>query len=94
MNWENQSKFAIFILNSFVMRARGLPLITYASGGRGGGGVKSLIHFYCVLHAERGLGGRIACKDAYVINGRPPTYHQIDQRSCYNLIYQSPLSLS
>ena len=34
---------------------RGLPLTTYAP--RGGGGVKSPIHFQCVLHAKRGGGG-------------------------------------
>ena len=34
-------------------------------------GVKFLIHFYCVLHATRGEGVQIACKFAYVINGRP-----------------------
>ena len=34
----------------------GLPLITH--GPRGiGGGVKSLIHFYCVLHATTKKGG-------------------------------------
>ena len=33
----------------------GLPLITYAARGRGRG-VKSPIHFHCVLHAKRGGG--------------------------------------
>ena len=33
----------------------GLPLITYAPGGRGGG---VPIHFHCVLHAKKGGGGR------------------------------------
>ena len=32
-----------------------------------------LIHFYCVLHAKKGGGVKIACKIAYVINGRPQT---------------------
>ena len=36
-----------------------------------GEGVKPSIHFYCVLHAKRGEGVQIACKIAYVINGRP-----------------------
>ena len=36
---------------------RGLPLSTYATRGGGGGGVKSPIHFHCVLHAKRGGGG-------------------------------------
>ena len=49
----------------------GLPLITYAPRGREGGGVKPALHFYCVLHAKRGEGVQIACKIAYVINGRP-----------------------
>ena len=35
----------------------------------GGGGVQSFIHFYYVLYAK-GCGVHIACKDAYVINGR------------------------
>ena len=33
-----------------VERIWGLPLTTYASG-------ESPIHFYCVLHAVRGVGG-------------------------------------
>ena len=40
-------------------------------GEWGGGGVKSPIHFHCVLHAKRGEGPQIACKIAYVLNGRP-----------------------
>ena len=57
--------------------ARDLPLITYARRGRGA--VKSPIHFYCVFHQKKkkvggGGGVQIACKNAYVINGRPPTY--------------------
>ena len=48
----------------------GLPLITYAPRG-GGGGSKPPIHFHCVLHAKRGEGVQIAFKHAYVINGRP-----------------------
>ena len=37
-------------------RVRGLPFITYAPRG-GGGGSKPPIHFHCVLHAKRGGGG-------------------------------------
>ena len=38
----------------------GHPLIKYAPKGRGG--VKSPIHFHCVLHAKKGgKGDRIAC---------------------------------
>ena len=33
----------------------GLPLITYAPRGRGG--VMSLIHFHCLLHAKKRGGG-------------------------------------
>ena len=47
---------------------RGLPLITYAYRG---GGVKPPIHFHCVLHAKRWEGVQIACKIAYILNGRP-----------------------
>ena len=39
-------------------------------GGEGGWG-KYHRHFYCVLHAKRGEGVQIACKIAYVLNGRP-----------------------
>ena len=34
---------------------RGLPFSMYAS--RGSGGVKSPLHFHCVLHAKMGGGG-------------------------------------
>ena len=40
--------------------------------GWGRGGVKSPIHFHCVLHAKRGEGVQKACKIAYVLSGRPP----------------------
>ena len=37
-----------------------------------GGGVKPPIHVHCVFHAKRGGEGvQIACKIAYVLNGRP-----------------------
>ena len=36
-----------------------------------GGGVKSPIHLHFVLCAKRGRGVQIACKIAYVLNGRP-----------------------
>ena len=53
----------------------GLQLITSHLGeGRGGGvGDKHPIHFYWVLHAKRGGGSGVqkACKNVYVINGRP-----------------------
>ena len=31
----------------------GTQSIMYAPRGRGGGGVKHLMHFYCVLHSKR-----------------------------------------
>ena len=34
-------------------------------------GVKPPIYFHCVSHAKRGEGVQIACKIAYVLNGRP-----------------------
>ena len=46
-----------------------LPLITNAPRGEEGGS-KPPIHFHCLLHAKRGEGVRIACKNVYV-NGRP-----------------------
>ena len=55
----------------------------------GGAGVKPPIHFYCVLHAkEKGGGQEIqkACKNWYVINGRPQGVFQI--RYDIDLIYQ------
>ena len=45
--------------------------INYVRMHLGGGGVKSPIHFHGVLHVKRGEGAQIACKIAYVINGRP-----------------------
>ena len=45
----------------------------------GGGGVKSLIHFHCVLHAEKGGGEsiQIACKVVYILNGWPNGWHTV-----------------
>ena len=44
-------------------------LLTHPSRGGGGGGVKSPIHFRCILHANMGGGGGgvpIACAIAYI----------------------------
>ena len=51
---------------------RGLPSITYGPMGRGGG-IKPPVHFYCVLHAKRGVGEgvQIACEISYVLYGKP-----------------------
>ena len=49
----------------------------------GEGGFKYPIHFHCVLHAKSGEGVQIACKIAYVLNGRPlsmPTFTDPCQR--------------
>ena len=46
------------------------PSINYVrTWGRGG--VKRIIHFYCIFHAKRGEEVQKACKNVYVINGRP-----------------------
>ena len=51
---------------------RGLPLITYAPWGEGGG--QSLLYISIAYYMQKGGEGvQIACKNAYVINGRPPT---------------------
>ena len=55
--------------HSIVVSVWGLPLFTYAPRGRGGGQVSNTFH--CVFHAKREEGVQIACKNAYVINGRP-----------------------
>ena len=39
------------------------------------GGVKPPIYFHCVLHAKRGWVGPDSMKIAYVLNGRPLSYH-------------------
>ena len=57
----------------FPTSLRGLPLTTYAPRGRGGG--SSLLYIsiaYCMQ--KGGEGVQIACKIAYVINGRPLIY--------------------
>ena len=46
---------------------RGLPLITYATKGRGGGG--SLLYISIVFYMQRGGAGKDSI--LYVINGRP-----------------------
>ena len=51
--------------------AGGLPLITYAPRGRGGGLLYISIAYYMQKMKE---GVQIACKIAYVIDGRPPRY--------------------
>ena len=55
---------------------------THLGGGAAGGEgeVKSPIHFHCVLHMQkRGWEGvQIACKIAYVLNGRPLSLNLFD----------------
>ena len=49
---------------------RGLPLSTYAT--RGGGGGSSLLYISIAYYMQKGGGWvQIACKIAYVLNGRP-----------------------
>ena len=73
----------------------------------GGGGVKSPIHFHCVLHAKKGEGVQIACKIAYILNGRPLVFcylwNTIEGRSTFMLprfsctlafLFLSPLNYS
>ena len=51
---------------------RGLPFSMYAPRGGGGGAVKSLIHISIAYFMQNeGKGVQIACKIAYVLNGRP-----------------------
>ena len=51
---------------------RGLPLITYAPRGRG---VSSLPYISIAYYMQKGGEGvQIACKIAYVLNGRPPIW--------------------
>ena len=53
------------------MAIRGLPLSTYATGGEGGG-VSSLLYISIAYYMQKGGEGvQIACKIAYVLNGRP-----------------------
>ena len=54
--------------------ARGLPLITYAPRGRGGvGGGGGLLYISIAYYMQKMKEGvQIACKFAYLINGRPP----------------------
>ena len=50
---------------------RGLPLISYAPRGRGGGG-QSCDIFPLRIYMQKGWEEvQIACKNAYLINGRP-----------------------
>ena len=49
---------------------RGLPLITYAPRGRGGGRA-SYTFLLRITCKKGGEGVQKACKNAYVINGRP-----------------------
>ena len=54
---------------------RGLPLSTYAPRGRGGG--STLLYISIAYNMQKGGEGvQIACKVAYVLNGRPLTGFQ------------------
>ena len=63
-------KIIISFTNYSIGCLRGVPLITYPPrGGRGG---QSLLYISIVYYMRKGGEGvHIACKNAYVINGRP-----------------------
>ena len=70
---------------------RGLPLITYAPRGREGQvSYTFLLRITC--KKKRGGGVQVACKNAYVINGRPQTamqlwmQHRHELTKCYAAI--------
>ena len=57
----------------------GLPLITYAPRGEGG---SSLLYISIAYHMQKGGGWlQIACKIAYVLNGRPLTVKE--KKKCW-----------
>ena len=59
-----------YLLYDTMVTLRGLPLITYAL--RGGGGGSSLPYISIAYYMQKGGEGvQIACKIAYVLNGRP-----------------------
>ena len=69
---------------------RGLPLITYAPRGRGGGDQASYTFLLRITCKKRGGGGfQIACKIAYIINGRPHTFIIIIFIMIYNIYYHT-----
>ena len=59
------------------MFLRGLPLIKYAPR-EGGGGGSSLLYISIVYYMQKGGGVQIACKMAYVIDGRPLIWRMSD----------------
>ena len=48
-----------------------LPLITYATRGRAAGQTSYTFPLHITCKKKKGGGIQIACKIAYVINGRP-----------------------
>ena len=66
---------------------RGLPLITYAPRGGGGGGGQSLLYISIAYYMQKGGEGvQIACKNSYVINGRPLRGEARDKTHTYMLL--------
>ena len=50
----------------------GLPFSTYAPRGGGEGGGSSLLYISIEYYMQKGVEGvQIACKIAYILNGRP-----------------------
>ena len=70
---EPISDFRLLINHAPDFYCRGLPLITYAPRERGGG--SSLLYISITYYMQKGGEGvQKACKNVYVINGRPRTY--------------------
>ena len=66
----------------FIYKQRGLPFSMYAPRG-GGGGRSSLLYISIAYYMQKGGGWvQIACKSAYVLNGRPQRHN--DVRRIYN----------
>ena len=80
-----------FTLRSMACRAvskckqisKGLPLITYAPRGKGGGSSLLYISIAYYMKKKGGEGVQIACKIVYVINGRPQKMYN----NCHKLLY-------
>ena len=66
---DREGHVVVMFFFVFSYKIRGLPLITYAPRGRGG---SSLLYISIAYYMQKGGEGvQIACKNVYVINGRP-----------------------
>ena len=66
---------------------RGLPLITYAPRGRGVGSSLLVLCVSIAYYMQKGGGVQIACKIAYVINGRPLRGDKLQKLNFFFLIW-------